>query len=116
MDQIAANAVHPTYRGLNRAPVHSEQFRHHCAGSHVGESDTGRQASACICAKRAQLYGHTRLLETSRRIGVWPDSVQVLGGTLSMRLPNRSRMWLSFGLQPAGHCDEVWLQRGLPCS
>ena len=29
----------------------------------------------------------TRLLDDSRRTGVWPDSVQVFGGTLSMRLP-----------------------------
>jgi hypothetical protein len=28
-----------------------------------------------------------RLLDTGRRAGVWPDSVQVLGGTLSKRLP-----------------------------
>ena len=28
-----------------------------------------------------------RLLDDSRRTGVWPDSVQVIGGKLSMRLP-----------------------------
>ena len=28
-----------------------------------------------------------RLLDDSRRTGVWPDSVQVIGGQLSMRLP-----------------------------
>jgi hypothetical protein len=44
-----------------------------------------------------------RLLETSRRIGVWPDSVQVSDGMLSMRLPARCRVWLTFGLQPVGH-------------
>ena len=29
----------------------------------------------------------TRLLDDSLRTGVWPDSVQVIGGQLSMRLP-----------------------------
>ena len=29
----------------------------------------------------------TRLLDDSLRAGVWPDSVQVIGGKLSMRLP-----------------------------
>jgi hypothetical protein len=32
---------------------------------------------------------HTRLLDDSVRTGVWPDSVQVIGGKLSMRLPTR---------------------------
>ena len=30
---------------------------------------------------------HSGLLETFGRAGVWPDSVQVLGGTLSIGLP-----------------------------
>jgi len=55
-------------------------------------------------------------LETSRRIGVWPDSVQVSGGTLSFGLPTRMRVWLTFGLMPDGHRDEAWLKKGLPCS
>jgi hypothetical protein len=25
-------------------------------------------------------------------------------------------VWLTFGLRPAGHRDEAWLQKGLPCS
>lgn len=56
------------------------------------------------------------LLETSRRIGVRPDSVQVLGGALSSGLPTRIRVWLTSGLRPVGHRDEAWLQKGLPCS
>jgi hypothetical protein len=32
---------------------------------------------------------HTRLLDDSVRTAVWPDSVQVSGGKLSMRLPTR---------------------------
>jgi len=59
---------------------------------------------------------HSGLLDTVRRIGVWPDSVQVSGGMLSSGLPTRDRVWLTFGLQPAGHRDEAWLKRGLPCS
>ena len=56
------------------------------------------------------------LLETSRRAGVWPDSVQVLGGTLALRLPARSRVWLYSGLRTAGHRGAVWLKRGVPGS
>lgn len=59
---------------------------------------------------------HSGLLETFGRIGVRPDSVQVLGGTLYSGLPTRVRVWLYFGLRTVGHCDEVWLKRGLPCS
>jgi hypothetical protein len=59
---------------------------------------------------------HSGLLETFGRIGVWPDSVQVLGGSLSFGLPTQSWVWLTFGLQPVGHRDEAWLQKGLPCS
>ena len=55
-------------------------------------------------------------LETFHRIDVWPDSIQVLGGTLSFGLPTRLWVWLTSGLLPAGHRDEAWLQRGLPCS
>jgi len=25
-------------------------------------------------------------------------------------------VWLSIGLRPAGHRDEAWLKKGLPCS
>ncbi len=57
-----------------------------------------------------------RLLDDSHRAGVRPDSVQVPGGRLSSGLPTRSRVWLTFGLQPVGHRDEAWLKRGLPCS
>lgn len=63
--------------------------------------------------------GHLRLsglLETSLRAGVWPDSVQVLGGTLASRLPARSRVWLYSGLRTAGHRGAVWLKRGVPGS
>ena len=43
-------------------------------------------------------------------------SIQVIGGTLSLRLPTRFRVWLSSGLRPVGHRDEEWLKRGLPSS
>ena len=59
---------------------------------------------------------HRRLLDDSVRAGVWPDSVQVSGGKLSMRLPTDSTVWLAIGLHPVGHRDEAWLQKGLPCS
>ena len=41
---------------------------------------------------------------------------QVPGGTLSIGLPTRVRVWLTIGLQPAGFRDGVWLKKGLPCS
>ena len=33
-----------------------------------------------------------------------------------MRLPTGLLVWLYSGLRTAGHRDEAWLQRGLPCS
>ncbi len=59
---------------------------------------------------------HRRLLDDSVRAGVWPDSVQVSGGKLSLRLPTPLWVWLTFGLRPVGHRDEAWLKKGLPCS
>lgn len=50
------------------------------------------------------------------RTGVWSDSVQVPGGSLSSRLPTRVWVWLTFGLHPVGCRDEAWLKKGLPCS
>ena len=58
----------------------------------------------------------TRLLETCRRIGVWPDSIQVPGGMLSSRLPTGLLVWLSSGLRSVGRRGEAWLERGLPSS
>jgi len=54
----------------------------------------------------------TGLLETRGRTGVWPDSVQVPGGTLLIGLPTPVLgVWLTIGLQPAGCRDEAWLKR-----
>jgi len=55
-------------------------------------------------------------LETSRRIGVRPDSVQVFGGTLSLAAAHHLLVWLTFGLRSAEHRGEAWLKRGLPSS
>jgi hypothetical protein len=33
-----------------------------------------------------------------------------------MRLPTSVWVWLTSGMPTAGHCDEEWLQRGLPSS
>ena len=55
-------------------------------------------------------------LETSRRIRVWPDSVQVSGGTLSSAAAHHWLVWLSSGLRSVGRRDEAWLKRGLPSS
>lgn len=72
----------------------------------------GQSGQAC-CARRMATQ---RLLDDSRRTDVRPDSVQVIGGRLSMRLPTDVLVWLAFGLRPAGHRDEAWLKKGLPCS
>ncbi len=51
------------------------------------------------------------------RTGVGPDSVQVLGGTLFLRLPTSviGVALLRFACPP-GAVAMVWLKRGLPCS
>src|SRR5665811_2627717 len=65
---------------------------------------------------RTRAHAHRGYLETSPRIGVRPDSVQVFGGTLSFAAAHRLLVWLSFGLRPAEHRGEAWLKRGLPSS
>jgi hypothetical protein len=50
------------------------------------------------------------------RAGVGPDSVQVLVGTLSLRLPTRPGCGSYSVCVPVEHRVEVWLQRGLPSS
>jgi len=56
-------------------------------------------------------------LETWRRIDVWPDSVQVSGGTLdSCGCPPAVWVWLYFGLRPRWIPREERLKRGLFCS
>ena len=62
-----------------------------------GEWSTRPTRPALRCTTRPPRHsgcGHahlkapsSRLLETFGRAGVWPDSVQVPGGTLSLRLP-----------------------------
>ena len=58
----------------------------------------------------------SRLLDDSGRTGVRPDSVQVSGGMLSLRLPTCVLVWLNFGLRFRRAPREAWLQRGLPSS
>jgi len=81
--------------------------------------DVGPDPHNVACAPRCanvRVVLHSGLLGTFRRIGVWPDSVQALGGTLDFGLPTRSRVWLYSGLRTAGRRDEAWLKRGLPSS
>jgi hypothetical protein len=64
-----------------------------------------------------QLPVDTRLLDTSGRTGVRPDSVQAPGGKLSKRLPaSVIGVALHRFAFPPGTAGEVWLQRGLPSS
>jgi hypothetical protein len=46
----------------------------------------------------------------------WPDSVQVLGGTLSSGLPALHGCGSLPVCSPPGVVDEAWLKKGLPCS
>jgi hypothetical protein len=56
-------------------------------------------------------------LTLSGRTGVRPDSVQVPGGKLSMRLPTSVIGVALYRFAfPPGTAREVWLQRGLPSS
>ena len=114
---------------MGRVTWHPEQFREQAAalvldggrastpfggcGESPGTTRSSSMSERFVGDGRLRLSGR---LETSRRIGVWPDSVQVSGGKLSSGLPTRLRVWLTSGLQPVGHRDEAWLQRGLPCS
>jgi hypothetical protein len=63
------------------------------------------------------LPSQMRLLDTMAfRTGVRPDSVQVLGGTLSMRLPTLNGCGSLPVCAPVERRAEAWLQRGLPSS
>ncbi len=67
-----------------------------------------------VCEVVRSLRGY---LETWRRAGVWPDSVQVSGETLDFRgCPPVALVWLSFGLRPRRAPREERLKRGLFCS
>jgi hypothetical protein len=63
---------------------------------------------------RHLLNRHCGYLETWRRIGVWPDSVQVLDGTLShCGCPPALLVWLSHGMRSRRAPCEERLERGL---
>src|SRR4051812_9646652 len=81
---------------------------------------TGRSPSVrhdrAVALSAARPGGHPQrgYLETGRRIGVWPDSVQVLGETLSLRgCPPAGLVWLSHGVRPRRAPREERLERGL---
>ena len=61
------------------------------ATDHEGEEGERQSHRQETDKHKQRLLPLSRLLETSLRAGVWPDSVQVLGGTLASRLPARSR-------------------------
>ena len=63
------------------------------------------------------LHAVSGYLETSLRIDVGPDSVQVFGETLSISgCPPVSLVWLSSGLRSCRAPREERLERGLLCS
>jgi hypothetical protein len=59
---------------------------------------------------------HIGYLFTSPATGAGPGSVEVLGGTLSHRLPTADWCGSHMAWVLAGHRGEVWLKRGLPSS
>jgi hypothetical protein len=62
---------------------------------------------------QTKTHTHRGYLETWHRIDVWPDSVQVFGGTLSFAAAHHLLVWLSHGLRPAERRGQAWLKRGL---
>ena len=89
-----SNAQHPVRGSQN--PHGPDPFRLRAALA-VGPISkiTGTHAAVRVVGRR--------LLDDSLRAGVWPDSVQVIGGQLSKRLPTRGSVWLTSGLRPVGH-------------
>lgn len=75
-----------------------------------------RTQALCVGTCRDQSQRPSRLLDDSVKTGVWPDSVQVLGGTPASRLPTCSWVWLYSGLRPVEHRGVVWLKRDVPGS
>ena len=60
---------------------------------------------------------HSGLLETPAKVGVWPDSTQVLGGLALYWAARRSMRRGSIPVcGPLSTADEAWLKRGLPSS
>jgi hypothetical protein len=55
-------------------------------------------------------------LLTTATAGARPGSVEVLGGTFSLRLPADSWCGSLMACVLAGHRGAEWLKRGLPCS
>ena len=108
--RIGARVLNLPRSVASPAPADVQPVEHHAALCAVGRTHQSGRCDAC------PTVGDRCLLETSRRAGVWPDSVQVLGGTLALRLPARSRVWLYSGLRTAGHRGAVWLKRGVPGS
>jgi hypothetical protein len=71
-------------------------------------------SSSSLCRRAWPLGGYLTIVG---RAGVWPDSVQVFGWRLSLRLPTSvlGVALFRFALRP-GTVAGAWLQRGLPCS
>jgi hypothetical protein len=59
---------------------------------------------------------HRGYLLTTATAGARPGSVEVLGGTFSLRLPADSWCGSLMACVLAGHRGAEWLKRGLPCS
>ena len=53
----------------------------------AGEQPCPRLLATSAARDRCGILRQSRLLDDSSRTGVWPDSVQVIGGQLSSRLP-----------------------------
>jgi hypothetical protein len=83
------------------------------AGWSVTYGTAEEQLLISLDPRRSALPRARRLLKTSCRIGVRPDSVQVPGETLSYGgCPPASLGWLSSGLRPRRAPREERLERG----
>lgn len=72
---------------------------------------------ACGRGRPCQWRSSRSLLEAGRRVGVWPDYIQVLDGTLSFGLPSPRFPGECGSLSvcsPSGIAGEACLKKGLP--
>jgi hypothetical protein len=53
-------------------------------------------------------------VSAAKRTGSQPTLASA--GSSPCGCPPAVLVWLTFGLRPAGHRDEAWLKKGLPCS
>ena len=66
------------------------------------------------CAQRLMSQAATRRLSAGPMSG--QTRSRCSAGSSPSGCPPGLLVWLTIGLRPAGHRDEAWLKKGLPCS